>query len=85
MPALGAVEPHGVGVVDEDGEDGHHALVGARSSGKESRVEARDVAVHGDRLAGLVEGGLGDGVVAREELELDRLTNVDPDVVGREC
>jgi hypothetical protein len=47
-------------------------------------VEAGDVAVHGDRLAGLVEGGLRDGVVAGGELELHHLADIDADVVGRE-
>ena len=56
MPALGAVQPQRLGVVDLDGVGGDHTRLEAGGDRKEARVEASHVAVHGDRLAGLVEG-----------------------------
>lgn len=82
MTALSAVEPEGVGVVDLDGVGGDHAHRGRGGHGLEAGVEAGSVAVHGDGLAWLVEGGLSDGVVASEELELDKLAWGGLDVVG---
>ena len=83
VPALDAVQPHGVGRVDLDGVGGDHAHAGRGGGGLEARVEARDVGVHGDGLAGGVKVGLRDGVVARQELELHEFAGVDADVVGR--
>lgn len=80
--ALGAVQPQRVGVVDLDGVGRDHAHRGARRHGQEARVEARDVAVHADGLARLVEGGLCDGVVAGVELELHKLARLGGQPVG---
>jgi len=56
----GAVHPDGFGVVDHDGEDFHHAVLGGHGAG----INAGYVGHHlVDGLAGLGEGGLGDGVV----------------------
>lgn len=85
MPTLGAIDPHGVLVGNIDAKGAHLVRRETCCGGDEAGVEASDVAVHGDGLAGLVEGGLGDGVVARGELELHHLADIDPDVVGREC
>ena len=81
--ALGAVEPQRVGAVDLDGVGREHAHRGAGGGGLEARVEARDVAVHGDGLARLVEGRLRDGVVACVELELHELAGLRDQLVGR--
>jgi hypothetical protein len=82
MHSLRTVDPDGGGIVDLDGVCS--GISGARSNEHEAREEAGDIAVHGDRLAWLVEGGLGDGVVASGELELNHITCVGLDVVGRE-
>ena len=82
MPALGAVDPHGVRVGHVDSEDGHLVLSSAGGSWYKAGVETGGVGVHGDRLARLVEGGLGDGVVASGKLELDHLADIDADVIG---
>ena len=84
MTALDAVQPHGVGRVDLDRVGWDHAHAGAGGGGLEARVEACDVGVHGNGLAGRVKVGLRHGVVAREELELHEFAGVDADVVGRE-
>ena len=47
-------------------------------------MEARDVAVHGDGLAGVVKGRLRDGVVAGVELELHKVADLRRDLLGRE-
>ena len=83
MPALGAVQPQRVGVVDLDGVGRDHAHGGAGRGGEEARVEARGVAVHGHGLARLVKGGLRDGVVAGVELELHKLARLRDQLVGR--
>jgi len=82
VAVLGAVDPDGSGAVDHDGVDGDHAHGGAGGDGQEARVEARHVAVRRDGLARVVKGGLGDGVVARGELELHRLAGGHAQVVG---
>lgn len=83
--ALGAVQPHGVGVVDHDGVDGHLAHGGAGGKGNIAGVDAGDVLDEVvDGRARVVEGGLGDGVVAAHELELDGIADGGLDVVGLE-
>ena len=60
--SLGAIEPDGFGVVDGDGEDGHHRV--DVFDGHETREEPghiRHDVVDGD--AGVFEGRLGDGVI----------------------
>lgn len=84
VPALGAVQPEGSGVVDLDGVGGDHAHRRRGGHRLETRVEASSVAVHGHGLAGLVEGGLGHGVVAGEELELHELAGRGLDIAGGE-
>ena len=66
---LGAVVPDGLLVLDHEGEDVLGLL--ARGSGE---VEATEEAMR-LWLAGLVEGGLGDGVVLGQEVELDHITD----------
>jgi len=56
--SLGTVYPDGLGVVDGDGEGGARGDVG-RGGGHEAGEET----AAGEGLAGLVEAGLGDGVV----------------------
>ena len=84
MLPRGAVDPDGLGVVDHDAvrvddSRGHGGLCVL-----EPGVETRGVAVQADGLAGLVEGGLGDGVVAGEELELHHVAHGGLEVVRRE-
>lgn len=84
MASLGAVDPERGGVVDLDGVGGDHASGLRGSDGHEARVEASHVAHDAvDGLARLVEGGLGDGVVASNELELHHVACSGLDVVGR--
>lgn len=85
MLALGAVEPHGRGGVDHDGEDGDLALGGRCGDGLVARVDAlcRGVDV-GDGDARVVKGGLDDGVVAAAELELDHGADGRVDLLGEE-
>lgn len=85
MAALSAVDPKGVGVVDHDGVNGAHAHGLAGRRGDEARVEASSVGVLRDRLAGLVEGRLGRGVVSSKELELHHVAYRGLDVVGFIC
>lgn len=77
---LRAVDPDGGGVVDGDGVCG--GIGGASCDGDEAGEETSDVAVHGDGLAWLVEGGLGDRVVATGELELHHVSHGSLDIVG---
>ena len=49
-----------------------------------ARSEARAEASRGERLAGRCERRLRNGVVASQEMELDKVALVDPDVVGGE-
>lgn len=73
---LGAVEPDGLGVLNSDGEG---LVTLARWNGNEARVDALTT---GERLARLVEGRLGNGVVGRVVVELNQCTSVGFDVVG---
>lgn len=74
MGTLLAVQPHGGGAVDHDCEDGPLALV---RGGGDGDVAGEDAGLGGGGVgdvqgnAGLVKGGLGDGVIAAHELELD--------------
>ena len=58
--ALRAVVPDGLGVVDEDGEDGGEDAVGGHKAGEDALYGGHDVL---DGCAGVGEGGLDDGVV----------------------
>lgn len=85
MRALAAVEPQGLGVVDENGVDGHLAEVAALLSRHEAGLDSSDggaVGGLGDGHAGLVKVGLGDGVVAGPELELDHAAGGGCDLLG---
>lgn len=82
---LSAVDPHGGGAVDLNGEGGNHARLHGHGRGHEARVNTSGVGVeHADRSARVVEVGLRNGVVASQEMELDKVALVDPDVVGGE-
>lgn len=80
MLSLTTIEPHGCSGVY------HHGVSrggsGGSSDGHEAGVDAGEVGVHGDGLAGSVEGGLRDGVVVGGELELDHVADGGFDVVG---
>lgn len=81
MLSLAAVQPHGLGVVDHDCEDGDHAHGLARVDGLEARVDALDAGVDvGDGDTSVVKGRLGDGVVAGPELELHHGTGLSGDL-----
>lgn len=56
----GAVHPDGLGVVNLDGEDFHHVVLRGHGTGVDAGYIGHDFV---DWFAGLVEGGLGDGVV----------------------
>ena len=62
MLGLGAIEPDGFGVVDGDGEDGHHGVdvFDGHEAGEEPGHVRHDVV---DGHARVVEGGLDDGVI----------------------
>ena len=83
MLALRAVEPDRRRAVDHHGVGWHlgcphrHGL----EAGEEARGVRHDVV---DGNARLGEGGLGDGVVASHELELDHVAHGGLDVVGAE-
>ena len=68
MLGLRAVNPHGIGVIDQDGEGWN--LSGIGGNGHESGEDTGDGGVQGDGLAWVVEVGLRDGVVLWHELEL---------------
>lgn len=83
--ALGAVQPHGGGALDLDGEDGDLALGGGGGDGLVSGVDALGGGVDVlDGDARVVEGGLDNGVVAAAELELDHGADGGVDLVGEE-
>jgi hypothetical protein len=72
--SLAAVEPDWLCIVDNDRE----ACSGRRVFGwDEIREEAAS-----ERMAGVAERGLSNGVVLGEEIELDRSTDCSDDVVG---
>jgi len=77
VPSLRAVQPHGLGVSDRDGENRHLARAGRHRL--EPGENASDVR---NRLAWLVEAGLGNGMVSCPELELNHVANVGLEVVG---
>lgn len=79
---LSVVELEGVGVVDLDGVGGDYVYWGRGGYGLEVGVEVGSVVVYGDGLVWFVEGGLSDGVVVSEELELDKFVWGGFDVVG---
>lgn len=85
VTALGAVEPDGAGVVDHDAVDGDLTRLHGVHGGDVASVDTDGRSVNGrDGSAGLVEGGLGDGVVSSHELELDHGADGGGDLVGRE-
>lgn len=80
---LAAEEPHRLGVVDHDGEDGNLALGNAGGDGLVRREDAQGAGVDLlDGLARVVKVGLGDGVVASEKLELDHGARLGLDLLG---
>lgn len=85
MRAGGAVQPDGVGVVDTNGVDGDLSHGGASRERNEAGMDAGHV-LHGlaDGLARVVEGRLGNGVVATHEHELNHVASTSGDLVGRE-
>jgi len=77
---LRAVVPDGSLVLNNDLEDiGSLALLSGEVEAGEETVTL------GERLAGLAEAGLGDGVVVGEEVPLDNVTDLGDDVVGVEA
>lgn len=83
MGALTAVKPHGLGVVDHDGEDGNLALGFAGSCGLETGKDALLGGVaHCDGDARVVKSRLGDGMVASPELELHHGSCLSLDLLG---
>ncbi len=83
MRTLRTVQPHGLLVVDHDGEDGNLVLGGAGSGRLERRVDDRAVAAL-ELNAGVVKVGLGDCVIAGPELELDHGAGLGLDVLWPE-
>lgn len=76
---LRAIVPKRLLVLDQERE--HIARLAARGC----KVEAReDTFASGKGLAGLVEGGLHDGVVLGEEVEFDEVADFGDDVLGLE-
>lgn len=77
---LRAVVPDRLGVFNHDLEDiGSLALLGGK-------VEAgEETGAVGEGLAGLGKAGLGDGVVRREEVPLNYITDLSDDVVRVEA
>lgn len=85
MLALGAVQPHGFGVLNHDGVGRDHALGGTGSDGLVAGEEASDGGVVlVDRSARVVKVGLDDAVVTSTELELDHVASGGLHVVRRE-
>lgn len=84
MVAVGlrAVEPDGLGVLDDDLEHvGALGVVGGKvEPGEEARVVV-GLGVH-ERLAGVVEGRLGHRVVLGRKVPLDHVAHLGHDVVG---
>lgn len=72
-----AVEPHGGGAGDVDGEDG-----GVHAGGGNEATAPEGVCVN--RCARLGEGGDGDGVGVWVEVELESISNGSLDGVGGE-
>lgn len=83
MLSLRTIQPQWRRIIHLDRERRKHALLDARSSRHEARVEPRSVAVRGGRLARRVKGRLRDCVVAGVELELDVLAGLRGDLLGR--
>jgi hypothetical protein len=83
MLALRTVDPHGRCCVNHDGVGG--CVCRACCHRHEPRVEAGGVGVERNRLAWLIECGLGDGVVGGCELELNHISLCSDDVVGEVC
>jgi len=81
MAGLRAVYPDRSGVVDGNGIGS--GVSRTSRNRHEAREETGDIAVHGDGLAWLVEGGLSDGMVATSKLELNHITHSGGDAVGR--
>lgn len=85
MPGLGAVQPHGRGVLDLNGPCRDHAIgLAGRDvlvTGEEA-LDGRVVLVDGS--ARVVKVGLDDAVVASTELELDHVASGGLDIVRRE-
>lgn len=83
--ALTAEEPHGLGVVDHDCEDGNLVLGGTGGDGLVRREDAQGAGVDLlDGLARVIEIRLGNGVVASKELELDHGARLGLDLLGPE-
>lgn len=83
MRALATVNPDGLGVVDLDGEDWELALGLASSDGLEARGKVLLAGIGlVERDARVVEVGLGDGVVASKELELNHGAGLSGDLLG---
>ena len=81
MAGLGAINPNGRRVINQNSIRRRRRR--ARTNWHKTAVEASDVkGVEGDGLAGLREGGLGDGVVVGRKLELDEVADIRLDVVG---
>ena len=80
MLALRAVDPHGLGVIDHDGVGWDIGGIGG--DGHETREDAGKVRMHVDGLTGVIEVGLGDGVVLWHELELHHVTLGRDDIIG---
>jgi hypothetical protein len=77
---LRAVVPDRLGVLHNNLED-VRSLAFARG-----KVEAgEESSTVGERLAGLAEAGLGDGVVGGEEVPLDYIADLSDDIVGVEA
>jgi hypothetical protein len=79
--ALRAIDPDRRRVVNHNRISGR-CRRGARYWHETAVETLRAWGVHGDRLAGLREGGLRDGVVVGRELELHKVADVGFDVVG---
>lgn len=78
-----AVEPQRCSVVDHDGVSGDLELGSAGLDGHRARVDTGDATVDlVDGRADVVEVGLGDGVCAGPELELDHVTGSGLDLLG---
>jgi hypothetical protein len=81
MLGLCAVDPHGRGGINEDSKSRDGRI--SRLNGHETREDACDAGVQGDRLAWVVEVGLYDRVVLGHELELHHVAFGGDDVVRR--
>lgn len=87
MVREGAVVPDGVGVIHCNREDLHIPRLGILASALPARLgrdATREEGSVGAGLAGLVEGGLGDGVRGGVEVELDLVADSGGEVPGGE-